>query len=312
MSVHRSPKSGKLGRDDGGGSSPDLHTPTCEETFISRKRNRPDLDVDIIKSELDSFRKEIMCFFKEFAKSQKTDIMGLKQDLVEIKDEIKTLNSVTENLSQKYDNMQKEVSDIKSENAEFREKLQTLQSEIIHSAKISANSTTATIDATPPISLVTNTPNASHEALFLEIEERHRRLNNIIIVGISELAEKNLMLRQQYDLDEGMKVLETILEQCPKPVKTIRLGKYSHDNNRPIKAFFKSPDTVRAILRNKSKLTDERVRIYADQTPSQKTYLQNLKDELLRRKNDGESDLMIKYVKGVPKIMIMPPKNSNQ
>ena len=43
--------------------------------------------------------------------------------------------------------------------------------------------------------------------------------------------------------------------------------------------------------------------IYSDQTPNQQIYLQNLKEEMTRRNNEGEEDLTIKYIKGIPKIV---------
>lgn len=302
----------------GGSSKNDLRTSTSEESLVKqRKRKQPDSDVSVT-TELNLFRNEIMSFFKEFGKTQKADISDIKQNLGEIKAEFQTLKTEISNLSQQCGNLQAEVSIIQTENKEFREKFGELEANM-HSLKIKDNFITAATAAAAgagepsttgaPLPLIYSTPNASHEALIFELEERQRRSNNIIVVGISEITEKNLKLRQEYDLLEIMKILKNIYEDCPCPVKTMRLGKYTYGIDRPIRVSFESTDTIKLILRNKFKLTGE-VRVYADQTPSQRSYLKSVKDELLRRERDGESDLIIKYVKGLPRIVKRPSKNS--
>jgi len=45
------------------------------------------------------------------------------------------------------------------------------------------------------------------------------------------------------------------------------------------------------------------VRIASDKTPKQREYFQNLCKELNERRSNGESNLSIKYYKGVPSIV---------
>lgn len=49
--------------------------------------------------------------------------------------------------------------------------------------------------------------------------------------------------------------------------------------------------------------------MYSDQTPSQRKLMLNLQKELAHRIQNGEPNLVIKYVKGIPKIMKDESKN---
>lgn len=57
------------------------------------------------------------------------------------------------------------------------------------------------------------------------------------------------------------------------------------------------------IIRNRTKLKDKNIFINADLTPNQRMHFNNTRDELKRRLANGEKDLTIKYIQGVPKII---------
>lgn len=306
MSSH-SPKSSGFMSGSGSVSQPDLSTPTRDEMYVSqRKRKLPNIDVDVT-AELGLFRQEIMSFFKEFAISQKTDMGDLKQDLSEIKNELKTLKNVTQNLSEKYNNIHEELSTIKSENLEIKEKMQNLETEI-QSLKENENNVNCPALSQAAAATFTGPPFATHEDLILEVQERQRRLQNLIIVGIPEKSESDATIRKQYDHDLIMRTLKSIYDNCPPPTKVMRLGKYKYGKNRPLKLFFESADTVKHIFKNRSKISND-VRIYADQTPAQLNYIKDLKVDLQKRQAGGELDLVIKYINGHPKIIKKAAKN---
>lgn len=295
-------------------SEPDLRspgsseflTPTRNFTPIS-KRKQPDPDVGIIKEELAMFRKEMMAFFKGFAVQQKEDIAELKENLVEIRDEIKTMRDTTDNLTLRYKDINQEVSELKTENSDMRDKLKTLESDI----KL-IKTTHLQNEQAPSTSGVCSTSYSAQEDMFHELEERQRRMNNIIVVGIKEPIEKNAKIRQKHDQDQVMEILKKIYENkdCPTPLKYSRLGKYNPDKTRLIKVSLQSTDEVKFTLRNKSKLPENtNIRVYADQTPAQKAYLHTIQEELKTREKNGELDIGIKYIKGIPKIVKNPSKN---
>lgn len=303
MSVQRSPKSGS-----GSGSQPDLRDLKKDESFINiRKRKQPDQENDFAKQLVD-FRKEMMSFFKDFATSQKevcdqirkdigqnTD--QIRQDIAEIKDEIKTLKSATSGLSLECKKINCDLVSIKSDNAITQEKIKLLETNI---NKLKVN---------PPNDFPNSNPlfDAQHD-IILEIQERTKREKNIILVGITEIKDKNVKIRREHDQQEVLKMLKQCYDECPSPIYIKRIGKYNPDSHRRLKVTFESATIVKRILRNKAKLIAG-IKIYSDQTPKQQSFLKDLKQELQQRKENGESDLIIKYESGVPKIKKIIPKN---
>lgn len=304
MSVLRSQKSGNLTGGSGSASEPDLTSPKRDDAFVNqRKRKLPDPDYDV-KAELSSFRNEIMSFFMEFGITQKADMADLKQDLNEIKSDIQTLKNATQTLSEKYENIHEELSTIKSENIELKEKIQILENKV-QSIKIHYNDASTSAQVSGPLPAV-----IEQQDLILEMQERQRRLNNIIIVGIPEKNEADSTLRKQNDQELVMNAIKTVYKSCPDPINVMRIGKYKYGRSRPIKVSFESPNTVKFIFQNKASISND-LRIYADKTTAQQNYLKYLNEELLRREKDGELDLMIKYVNGNPKIIKKSAKNFN-
>lgn len=76
---------------------------------------------------------------------------------------------------------------------------------------------------------------------------------------------------------------------------------------RPLKVYFESQATAKAKLRNKNNMKRSDIKIYSDQTPHQEKEMKLLREELQKRTESGEKNLIIK-VKGTPKI-IKQPKN---
>ncbi|KAJ8729029.1 hypothetical protein PYW07_006725 [Mythimna separata] len=159
-----------------------------------------------------------------------------------------------------------------------------------------------------PTSMI-NTSLLSYEDFVSETQERSQREKNIIIRGIKEIKSSNLEERRSHDGEEVKKVLKMAVSEHMEPTKTIRLGKYNPDISRPIKVIFSTSEAAKLILRNKSNIKSEDIKIYTDETPYQQKYRNNLKDELKRRVAGGEKDITIKYIKGTPKITKIQSKN---
>lgn len=122
-----------------------------------------------------------------------------------------------------------------------------------------------------------------------------------MIVGIPEKEERSYAARQIHDIEEFTKIANSLIENCPKPIKAIRLGKYKANKDRPLKICFDNNNVPRMLLQKRTKLS-ENIKIYSDQTPEQKRYLQTVREELDERLRNGEKDLKIKYFKGIPRI----------
>ncbi|KAK5647712.1 hypothetical protein RI129_002604 [Pyrocoelia pectoralis] len=132
----------------------------------------------------------------------------------------------------------------------------------------------------------------------MEISERRRRENNVILFNVEEN-------------DQDLNTVKTTIHQVSATVdtndlKVYRIGNVRTDNRpRPIIITLKSRNDVLTVLKNKNTLKTNRSRIViaSDQTPLQRKYLEDLRTELATRSNNGEKDLTIKYLKGVPKII---------
>lgn len=72
---------------------------------------------------------------------------------------------------------------------------------------------------------------------------------------------------------------------------------------RSLRVIFPTSDAALHVIKNKSKLINSKIKISSDNTKMQLEHLQNLRTELQQRQINGESNLTIKYVKGVPKII---------
>lgn len=294
MSLERTPPGSKSirGSESASGSVPNLSTHT-DESYINvnlRKRKERSEEQDFT-AEFKNFRNEIMGFLQDFGKTQTENLKSIRDEIVEIKNEITEIKLSTENFTQQFNHIDKEIENIKMHNNETREKITQLETEIL----MMKNKNT-TESSTTPSATFTN------EEIFVELKERCEREKNIIISGISEETNTNTKERRISDTEEVMKIINLIIEDCAKPIKCIRLGKFIPNKNRPIKVFFRDSNTPKSIFRNKGTLP-ENIKIYADYTPTQQQHWQLLKNELKNRTEAGEKGLIIKYVKGIPRIV---------
>ena len=86
--------------------------------------------------------------------------------------------------------------------------------------------------------------------------------------------------------------------------KVIRIGKVINGNIskcRPLKVICKDSEDALDILRNRSKCKNN-VKINNDLTLMQREKLKRVKTELIERKSNGEMNLTLKYIRGVPTI----------
>lgn len=301
MSMQRTPPHATLisGSESGSGSVPNLST-YCNEDFYSnvnsRKRKERTEENDY-KKDFTQFRMEMMQFLEEFGKTQNNNLNLIREEISEIKNEIRTIKSTAENFTSRFEHLNTEIENIKAKTTTTEDKIKHIENEITQIKGNQHNS-----------SSTSKFPDPCPENLILELKDRCDREKNIIIVGISELNDKNSKSRRDYDYEKVLNLITQLHDNCPKPIKTIRLGKYIPSKSRPIKVCFDNTHTPKCLLRSKTKTT-ENIYIYSDQTPRQKKYLQILKEELNKRTEDGEKNLTIRYIKGVPTITVLNQKN---
>lgn len=155
--------------------------------------------------------------------------------------------------------------------------------------------------------------NGTIEPTLLEIRERERRASNILIFGAKE-SEANTE-GPESDLKMAIAVIKSVKDSTGEiDIKVNRLGKRADGKVRPLRVTFSTPTEAKQVLRAKNTMKrDDGIYIKADQTPMQRTYLRELLGELEDRKSKGETNLKIRYVNNVPRLVKLkgptPAKN---
>lgn len=291
MSVLRSPPLTATG----GGSQPDLANLNVDTLNIhnitKRKRKQPECEC---KYEIQELRKELSGITSLLEKLLENN----EQNMSDIKIHIDEIKSTTTTISLEQIRIQKNLTELACTVTDNEKKIKNLEYDLSNLKNIPLNNVVPS----------SNSYICANEQVIREIQERNIRAKNIVIMGIPEPTAASAPQRRQMDETEVNKIISEIIDEYPQP-KIFRLGKYTSDSNRKLKVCFNSQDTAFSILRNKNKLKNEKIKIFADQTPSQQKYFNELREELKRRNQEGESNLTIKYHKGIPKIVSSEAKN---
>lgn len=301
MNIIRSPKSCKSKQLSTGESSsqPDLSKISEVDDFFEnvsrRKRKTPDCDY---ANQFDNFKAEILEILKESSKSHCDSIRTIHENITSINDNLKDIKTSTDLLIAENKELKQQIMALTDTVEENKGKIVALETEV------------QKLKLTKPNTQISH--QASLDEVLTEFHDRTERSKNIIIVGIPESHIENSKDRQVSDQCEAYKVLKSIYPSCPEAEKIIRLGKYVQKKSRPLKVYFANHDTPKIILKNKSKLQVEGVHLFSDQTPLQQKHIKELSTELKSRQEQGENDLIIKYIKGTPRIIKQSAKNYTQ
>lgn len=151
---------------------------------------------------------------------------------------------------------------------------------------------------------------SSSEDIIKEYYERETRKKNVIIFGQPEPNDNENM--HHTDKDAVTEILNCI---CPhvntSNFKVVRLGKKLAPVNagrpRPIKVVLGDSSISSEIFRRSSELKlnpqFKHLTITSDKTPKQQMEYKNIRQQLLERKQAGETNIKIKFVRGIPAIV---------
>lgn len=150
------------------------------------------------------------------------------------------------------------------------------------------------------------------EIITVEAVERINRAKNIIIKNVRE-DTGTIEERSRSDANKVADILSA-LDTTEVPMSINRLGRNPSSRfPRPLKVTFSCQATARFVLRNKHKLLDnqstKQIKIFDDKTPTQINYLNSVREELQNRSEEGEENLTIKYIRGIPEVIEKLPKN---
>jgi hypothetical protein len=150
------------------------------------------------------------------------------------------------------------------------------------------------------LSNVEKTKSYADKTIINEVIERQTRFRNLIVLNVPDQTKNT----PTNDMD-FIKSLFVALSINLQPTTFTRLGKIS-DKPRPIKITLPEASDVFATLKVKHRLYGspnfERIRIFSYRTIMQRNQLRNIKLKLEERKATGESNLVLKFLRGVPTI----------
>lgn len=301
MSLFRSP--GKIAA--GGGSQPDLSKISGEmvdSQMTYRKRKQPiDRECEC-KPDIQELRKElshITDLLEKFVGSQEQNMKIVKENILDVKNEIADIKLTTSNIALEQNTIKTHLNQLDSKISCDEEKLKPLESELIQLKNILPTTSSPAM---------AQSGFSNNEQIILELQERNNREKNILLLGLPEFPSSNVVESRLKDQQDVWTLISTTFKDIPKPIKIFRIGKYNQNKSRVIKVCFTTSEPVKFLLKNKAKLPKE-IKVYSDQTPCQQKYLKNVREELARRQQNGESNLIIKYVKNIPTILNSIPKN---
>lgn len=145
------------------------------------------------------------------------------------------------------------------------------------------------------------------QVLISEIMDRQSRSCNIIVFN---LPESNKDSHSSETDKQKLKNIFNAMEFHLSKFSCFRLGKPNSnilDNPRPIKVVLSSSTEVYTILRSQAVLHNSllwsNIRIASDRTSMQREFMINLREQLQKRRVNGENDITIKYFNGIPSII---------
>jgi hypothetical protein len=146
-----------------------------------------------------------------------------------------------------------------------------------------------------------------NDSLISEMINRQSRRNNVLLFNLPEVPNDSTNASSD---PTSIQNIFDFLNLKSKPNSVTRLGKPSSSNTtkpRPIKLHFSDEKYIFELFSYQNKLksnsTWKDLRFSSDRTKQHQEYISHLRQELLNRQSNGEQDLIIKYIKGTPKII---------
>lgn len=147
------------------------------------------------------------------------------------------------------------------------------------------------------------------EDIIREVSEREHRKNNLIIFNLSELPNASREEQCAGDLETIREVFSG-LGVTANILNSQRMGRFDptiEDRKRPLKITLSDSNMIPGILRKAKELRKNEkfkvIYISKDRTPFQIKLYKTIKEQLNTRLAAGESDIFIKYVGDIPRIV---------
>lgn len=243
-------------------------------------------DCSMALKELPALKKQVVLLTKEMDRIKK--IVEKNQNVPSFADIVKSVNT---NVEEKLAKLDEKVVSV---NKSMEEKLAIVK----QTAADSKNSFAEKWEQVEPT--------------IQELQERENRTKNLLIFGMKEIEANSREGRSTQEISKVKALIHDIDEAVSfQNIKTFRLGAYNAEKVRPIKVIMENKEDVLKILKKKASIQGD-CYIKNDQTPSQRAYLKNIVKDLQTRTTNGEKDLKIRYIMGIPKIVKIPENRQSK
>lgn len=141
-----------------------------------------------------------------------------------------------------------------------------------------------------------------------ELKDREYKRKNLIIFGVKELSSDEPDERKTHDMRAISQMLESqCTEVSRENLRVYRIGRREQGKVRPVRIIMACEADVQKVI--KKALNIKSNHLYSglgfsiDKTKQQLQEYKRIKDDLKKRVDEGGENLMIKYVRGQPKIV---------
>jgi len=193
-------------------------------------------------------------------------------------------NKTLKSFNKRFDDLSTEITKLIAKNSLLKTKMSEFENKIIQIEKNSSLSS-----------------QVSELNILNELAVRQSRAQNIILYNLPEHLNNT-----QNSTSDGLKLIFNEMKIDYNPIKLNRLSKPS-DRTRPLKITLTDTKNIFETLRAQSKLRQspdfKDLRFSSDRTIKQQEQMSQLRKELESRREEGETDIIIKYIKGNPQII---------
>lgn len=138
-----------------------------------------------------------------------------------------------------------------------------------------------------------------------EWEDRQKRMSNVIIHNLIDSDDA------ENDLSNITKVLVKTIDSNIRIVYVRRLGRFTENKDRPLIVKLWTVDMAMSVMRGKKRImqivgnkkTGQKLSATTDKTKMQQEQLRKAMTDLRARQAGGESNLLLKYIKGIPTVV---------
>lgn len=147
------------------------------------------------------------------------------------------------------------------------------------------------------------------ETVIAEMFDRQRRASNIIIANMVEgaVSDESSSYIHNNDL-QAVKDLLRDFNVNVNNIKVFRLGRRNQQRPRLIKVVMSNSEDALTVLKSKTTIKVSNIKIFGDQTVSQRDYFKTVKNELQRLITNGDNSKTIRYINNKP--TIVPRENT--